>query len=170
MWVNPPIVATGDFVTATLWNTYVRANGLHLRGLVPDASSASDVLTASSSTAGVWQKLLTAHIQDFAITTAKLQDLSVTVDKIGNLAVTTGKIANATVTAAKLASDVAIVPAHLIAGFEHNSDIPAGWSRYTPMDGRLAVGAGSSFSVTFNEGNSYGSSWSHQHTGGAHTH
>jgi hypothetical protein len=43
--------------------------------------------------------------------------------------------------------------------------IPAGWTRTTALNGRVPVGAGTTFSQTFSEGSSYGTSWAHQHTG-----
>jgi hypothetical protein len=43
------------------------------------------------------------------------------------------------------------------------AEIPGGWARETTLDGRLLVGAGTSFSQTFVEGTGYGASWAHQH-------
>jgi hypothetical protein len=49
--------------------------------------------------------------------------------------------------------------------------IPAGtWARNTSADGRIIVGAGTTFSVTFNENAQSGGSWSHDHVGDDHTH
>jgi hypothetical protein len=43
-------------------------------------------------------------------------------------------------------------------------------SRNTSADGRIIVGAGTTFSVTFNENAQSGGSWSHDHVGDDHTH
>lgn len=49
--------------------------------------------------------------------------------------------------------------------------IPAGWTRYSNLDGRIPVGAGTTFSTTYTENTNYGASWSHSHTdGGVHNH
>jgi hypothetical protein len=50
------------------------------------------------------------------------------------------------------------------------ASIPAGWTRWTALNGRLPVGAGTTFTVAFTEGGSYGSSWSHNHSTPAHSH
>lgn len=62
------------------------------------------------------------------------------------------------------------VPSGLIAAFETAASIPGGWGRYTAADGRMLVGAGSVFSVTWTEATSYGSSWSHTHADAGHSH
>lgn len=71
-WVNPPIVATGDFVTANLWNTYIRSNGLHLRGLLPDAGSAGQLLAATGTTSAAFRALTTGDFPDGSVTDVKL--------------------------------------------------------------------------------------------------
>ena len=58
----------------------------------------------------------------------------------------------------------------VIAAFATAAAIAAGWSRYTALDGRIPVGAGTTFTVTYVEATNYGSSWSHSHTGPSHTH
>jgi hypothetical protein len=50
------------------------------------------------------------------------------------------------------------------------SEIPTGFTRESALDGRIPVGAGTTFTVTFVEETDYGSSWSHQHTVAAHQH
>jgi len=59
------------------------------------------------------------------------------------------------ITAAKL------VPSGLIAAFATAAAIASGWARYTALDGRIPVGAGTTFSVTYTEATDYGSAWSH---------
>jgi hypothetical protein len=62
------------------------------------------------------------------------------------------------------------VPAALNAFFWTAGFIPTGWNRNTSADGRIIVGAGTTFSVTFNENAQSGASWSHDHVGDDHTH
>jgi hypothetical protein len=63
------------------------------------------------------------------------------------------------------------VPAALNAFFWSAGFIPAGtWARNTSADGRVIVGAGTTFSATFNENAQSGGSWSHDHVGDDHTH
>lgn len=65
----------------------------------------------------------------------------------------------------------AAVPSGLVAMFRTAAAIASGWSRETDLDGRIPVGAGTTFSTTFTEATNYGSSWSHAHTdGGVHNH
>jgi len=51
------------------------------------------------------------------------------------------------------------VPSGLGGFFATAAGIPAGWTRYTNGDGRLLVGAGTTFSVTFTENTAVGSNW-----------
>lgn len=62
-----------------------------------------------------------------------------------------------------------LFPAGLGAWVATAAGIPAGWTRYSAMDGYIPVGAGTSFTVTYLENTAYGSSWAHGHTftGGA---
>lgn len=68
------------------------------------------------------------------------------------------------------------VPSGLIAAFRTAAAIASGWARCDgdsgrpELDGRIIVGAGTSFSVTYTEDTNGGSSWSHDHAAGAHTH
>jgi len=50
------------------------------------------------------------------------------------------------------------------------SEIPSGFARESNLDGRIPVGAGTSFSVTYVEATNYGSAWAHQHQMGNHVH
>lgn len=60
-------------------------------------------------------------------------------------------------------SGLAGVPSGLIAAFATAAAIASGWTRYTAADGRLLIGAGTSFSVTWTEATSNTGSWSHDH-------
>lgn len=55
------------------------------------------------------------------------------------------------------------VPSGLIAAFGTAAAIPAGWSRFANGNGKLLVGAGTSFGQAFIEGASAGTSWDHLH-------
>lgn len=50
-WTSPPTVATGDLLTAAMWNTYVRDNPNHLRGLTGtgDPGAANRLLVSSGA-------------------------------------------------------------------------------------------------------------------------
>lgn len=61
------------------------------------------------------------------------------------------------------------IPSGLGAWVPTAAAIPSGWSRYTNLDGRVPVGAGTTFSVTFTENTNYGSSWAHKHTSNSFT-
>ncbi len=67
-------------------------------------------------------------------------------------------------------STAATVPAGLIAAFETAAAIASGWARYSAADGRMLVGAGTTFAVTYVEATNYGASWSHSHTQTNHSH
>jgi hypothetical protein len=62
------------------------------------------------------------------------------------------------------------VPSGLVAMFRTNAAIASGWTRETNLDGRIPVGAGTTFTVTYVENTAYGSSWSHAHTAPTHQH
>jgi hypothetical protein len=120
----------------------------------------------------------TAKIVDGAINRAKIANLAIGVNQLdtnavgaGHIidgsvgtaeitdgAVTTNKIGDGQVTAAKLASGVGTVPSGLIAAVPTAAQIPSGWTRYTNGDGRFLIGAGTTFSQTFNENNNWGAS------------
>jgi hypothetical protein len=63
-----------------------------------------------------------------------------------------------------------MVPGMVIGWTGGAGAIPGGWGRYTAADGRLLVGAGTSGEWTFTDGNSYGSTWAHNHTSPSHGH
>lgn len=74
----------------------------------------------------------------------------------------------ATIAANQTATNTAIaainsVPSGLIAAFQNAASIAPGWSRFTSGDGKYLIGAGTSFSQTFTEGASAGSTWQHLH-------
>jgi hypothetical protein len=56
------------------------------------------------------------------------------------------------------------IPSGLGCWVRSASEIPTGFARETSLDGLMLVGAGTSFGQTFNETQSYGNTWAHQHT------
>lgn len=54
---------------------------------------------------------------------------------------------------------VAGVPSGAIVLFRTAEEIPAGYTRESNLDGRIAVGAGTTFGQTFVQGTNYGTSW-----------
>lgn len=80
----------------------------------------------------------------------------------------TGKLA-----AGWLPPAVAGVPTGAVVAFDtlaHLTAAGASWQRHTPADGRLLVGAGTTFGVGFAEATAYGTSWSHTHADSGHVH
>jgi hypothetical protein len=76
----------------------------------------------------------------------------------------TGIATNATAITATNAAVAAInqVPSGMIAAFETLTELTAagaGWARYTAADGRLLIGAGTTFSQTFAQATNYGANW-----------
>lgn len=203
-WTSPSTVATGDTITASLWNTYVRDNSNHLRGMLPDPGAAGMVPYSNSSTTAVWTAIASlvaagASGLDLADIVAALgyTPLNKAGDTAGgqiiapSFEINTGGsfwqwIASGgsmfigipglinpielTSSAVKLTGMVTVngtalnsVPSGLIAAFATAAAIASGWSRYTALDGRMPVGAGTVFSTTFVENTDYGSSWGHIH-------
>jgi len=148
------------------------------------ASLASDsVTTAKILNANV----TTAKIADSNVTTAKIADANVTNAKMATDSVSTTQVVDHCITVAKLdaidapADDEVFtydsgtgraewqaisalansVPSGLIAAFATVAAIASGWARYTAADGRMLVGAGTTFSTTYIENTDYGSAWSH---------
>lgn len=63
-WTSPPTVATGDLLTAAMWNTYIRDNTNHLRALTggADPAAVNKTLLSSGAAAAVWQSVLDTTI------------------------------------------------------------------------------------------------------------
>jgi len=88
--VNPATVATGDW-----W----------FRQDLGRPVFAIDTVVANSKT-GVIVPVVTADINDLAVTTAKVDDLAITTAKLADSAVSTAKIVDSAVTTGKLADSV----------------------------------------------------------------
>lgn len=62
------------------------------------------------------------------------------------------------------------VPSGLGGWVRKASEIPSGFSRESSLDGRIPVGAGTTFTVTYVEETNYGTSWSFTPTDSGHSH
>lgn len=151
----PPVAVVGTAVDEDYTNVF-RDNDDWFNGLLPAPGAANQIPISSSTSAASWGFADTAQIADGAITGTV----------VGADAATTAKFATGAVTGDKILPDLALalVGAGTSAWVRKASEIPSGWSRITDLDGRMPVGAGSSFGVTFVEDTAYGSSWSHSHT------
>jgi hypothetical protein len=68
--------------------------------------------------------------------------------------------ANAAITATNTTvAAINQVPSGLIAAVATAAGIPSGWTRYTNADGRMLIGAGTTFSQTFTENTAVGANW-----------
>lgn len=103
-------------------------------------------------------EIVTADIANDAITHAKLDSTDTPLDgEYVKYNGTSGKFEYDTPPAA------AGVPSGAGIWTPTAASIPSGYTRYTNLDGRIPVGAGTTFSVTWTENTSPGSSWSHAH-------
>lgn len=156
-------------------------------GLPLVASSTSSAAFGQLGAAGIASDAVTtAKILDANVTSAKLAADAVTTAKILDANVTAAKLAAESVTEAKL--DALDSPAdNEVLTYDSGTgrlewqalsalgnsvqsgsgmfvptaaQIPAGYTRYTNLDGRIPVGAGTTFSTTFTENTNYGSAWS----------
>lgn len=62
------------------------------------------------------------------------------------------------------------IPSGLGCWVRQASEIPAGFAREASLDGLMLIGAGTSFSQTFTEQTTYGTTWQHTHTDSGHAH
>jgi hypothetical protein len=178
----PFTAIAGNTITASGWNASGRDNLLALRSLLPDASGLKVglPLVATGQTSAAFAQITASGLASDAVTTAKILDANVTAAKIADSAVTEAKLDaldspadnelltydNASgrlewqAASARLGTSF---PTGGIIAFPTNASIASGFTRVTAMNGRLAVGAGTVFSVTWTEDTDYGSSWSHNH-------
>jgi hypothetical protein len=153
-FTGPPTAITGSVVTIAYTNTFA-ANDAWFHGLLPAPTGIGQVPISSSTSAAAWGYVTGAQIADGAITGSV----------IGAGQVTSAKVAADAVTFAKLAPSViggtAVVG--MSAWVRTAAEIPVGWPRETTLDGRVPVGAGTEYGVTYVENTPYGSSWYHSH-------
>lgn len=150
----PPTAVTGGTVDASYTNIF-RDNSNWFDATCPAPGAADRVLFSTSGTTRAWGTVTASRVQDGAINASVL----------GSGAVSTDKVAALAVTEAKLHSSVAVKLAYsgMVAWVRQVSEVPSGWSRESNLAGRLAVGAGTVFSVTWVAETDYGSSWGHRH-------
>lgn len=151
----PPTATVGAVVDEDYTNVF-SDNDVWFNGLLPAPGAANQIPISSSTSAAAWGFADTAQIADGAITGTV----------VANDAATSAKFATGAATADKILPDLALalVGVGTSAWVRKASEIPSGWSRITDLNGRMPIGAGSSFGVTFDEDTAYGSSWSHGHT------
>lgn len=159
-------LAAGSVTTTTVVDHSLTAVKLH----AVDAPADDEVYTYNSSNGfAEWQSvaqlttttpLAAASLASNAVTVAKLdaQD-SPADDEVLTYNSTTGQMEWQAVSGLSNS-----VPSGLVAMFRTNAAIAAGWSRETNLDGRMPVGAGTTFGVTYTEATNYGSSWDHAHS------
>lgn len=95
-WTAPATPVALTAITVAFYNTNIRDNLNHLRGMLPDPGAANRMPISSSATAAAWGPLTLAVIPDGLLTAAKFA-----------AGAAVGNIANATLTAAMLAAGAA---------------------------------------------------------------
>lgn len=151
---TPPTASNGNPIASAHVNT-LRDNDNWFNGLLSGPTQAGQVPISSSTTAAAYGFLGSASIVDGAVGTNQIAD-----GAIGPTQTAPGAITSTVVDSAVAAL---LVPATLGGWFREASEIPSGWARETTADGRMFVGDGETFSVTFDEETNYGSSWGHTH-------
>lgn len=180
-WTSPFTAVVGEAATAADWNASMRDNLLHLRAILPDPSGANDVLTSTSASAAAFSNpsgdtvLLAGSVTGNSTTSAiGVGDLLPNRLVNGSIDATqaSAMFADGSIPESVLATAVQnkLIFGGIIFAVRTAAEIPSGWTRETNLNGRLPIGAGTSFSVTFDEGNDYGSSWAHSHGLASHTH
>lgn len=154
-FTSPFTAVTGAVITAAGWNTSGRDNLSHLRAILPDPGAANKVLVSTSASAAAFALLLPDNMDSVD---SPADDEVLTYDS------GTGQFEWQAVSGL-----LTSVPSGMGAWVPTAAAIPSGFTRYSSLDGRIPVGAGTTFSVTFTENTNYGSSWQHDHTIG-HTH
>jgi hypothetical protein len=200
VWTPPFIAVTNDVIASADANAGYRGNLLWLRQFIPNnPGGPRGVIVSDNADAAHWEYLRDAIVADMppivpipAIDGAgnggrveligSGSNPGISVDTSGGffrvyITAGGGTLLSFDPTSGILAvNGVAFsggasgVPSGLVAMFRTAAAIAAGWTRETALDGRMAIGAGTSFSTTFAEATSYGSSWSHGHTGASHNH
>ena len=153
-FTTPPTAVIGSIVE-DYYTDIFSANDNWFDDLLPAPTAANQVPISSSTGAAAWGLVDTVNIADNGIHTSRLADQAVTTAKFDAGAVTLIKWATAAALKLGAAGAVGVV--------QKAADIPAGWSRETKLDGRMPVGAGTTFGVTYVENTAYGSSWGHTH-------
>lgn len=149
-WTSPVQPISGTVITVA-WATSTIVDNLNwLRALTggADPPAANRIIRSTSTSATTWDQVTTDCIANSAVTN----------DKIAGDTITESKLVNGTIIESKLNSAVTakLVPSGLIAAFRTAGAIASGWSRFTDGDGRILIGAGTTFSQTFTENQAAG--------------
>lgn len=152
-YVTPFLATTNAVISSADCNAGYRGNIMRLREMLPDPGAAGRLLrslgSGSAATADWVEDGAGSEID------ADLLD---------------GQQGSYYATASGLAAlEASAFPSGVGAWVRNASEIPSGFTRESALDGRIPVGAGTTFAVTFVEATNYGSSWSHTHTI-AHSH
>lgn len=180
-WTTPFTALSGLAITASGWNTSGRDNLSHLRALLADPSAANQLLVSTSAAAAGFSN----PNGDAVLARGSITGNGAS-SAIGTGAINANRIKSGTFTAAQVAAKftaASIVESVLATAVQGKlgfagliglvrvaADVPSGWTIESNLAGRIPVGAGTTHSVTFTEDTAYGSSWSHTHTMGGHTH
>lgn len=162
VWTTPFTAITGTVIASSDWNASGKGNLNHLRGLVPDPAASGRALISTSTSAAAFL-LLGPSVLD-------------ALDSPADNEVLTYDTASSKFEWQAGSAVVTPVPSGLIAAFATAAAIASGWARCDGtsgrpnLNGRILVGAGTTFAVTFVENTAYGSSWSHSHNTGDHEH
>lgn len=149
-FTSPPTAVTGAVIESADINVF-RDNDNWFNALVPAPTGADQLLRSSSTSAAGF-----VNDGDGSGIDADLLD---------------GQHGSYYATAAGLAAvEAAAFPSGVGAWVRKASEIPTGFTRESALDGRIPVGAGTTFTVTYVEETNYGSSWSHGHFNGDHEH
>lgn len=149
-FTSPPTAVTGAVIESADINVF-RDNDNWFNALLPAPSGAGQLLRSSSSSAA-------GFVNDGAGSEIDADLLD-------------GQHGSYYATASGLAAlEASAFPSGVGAWVRKASEIPTGFTRESALDGRIPVGAGTTFTVTFVEETDYGSSWAHQHTVAAHQH
>lgn len=154
-FTTPPTATNGSAIASGHVNT-LADNDNWFNALLQSPSAAGQVPISTSTNAAVYQFVGSATITDGHIGTAQLADQA-----IGPANVSPGHI-DTTILAADVVAK--LPPSGLGGWFRTAAQIAAGWARESSVDGRMMVGAGTTFSVTYVEETNYGTSWFHAHT------
>lgn len=153
-FTTPPTAVHATAIASAHVNI-LRDNDNWFNALLGTPTLAGQVPIALGTASATYGFVGTASIVDSALTSAK----------ITNLSIGSSHIADGNVDTTALATEVTskLLAVGVGGWFRTAAEIPSGWSRETNLDGRFAVGAGTTFSVTYVEATNYGSSWAHSH-------
>lgn len=155
MAVTAPPTAIDGTPIASAHVNILRDNDNWFGGLLQNPTAAGQVPISTTLSEAVYGFLAPANITDGSVGTNQIAD-----GAVGILQTTAGAVDLTIIAASLLAT---LVPSALGAWVRTAAEIPSGWARETNLDGRFAVGAGTSYGVTFVEETNYGSTWTHAH-------